>query len=199
LSPLSNVTTIGDEFLRYCRGLNYVNLRGLSNVITIGSSFLDSCGALLTLDLSSLSKVTTIRDFFLLNCNNLRTIKGFSHWKSITEIGSDFLGSIHDETDDVSITPDFGDVSIMPDFNDAPVPNLEDLRAGGRRAVNAIKTPEFRRFHGALGGMSALRVAWVRAVVQAALARAGGGAGASAGASAGAGAGASAGSKRQRV
>ena len=44
LSGMSNVTAIGDDFLRGCTGLRTVDLSGLSKVATIGLSAVTGVG-----------------------------------------------------------------------------------------------------------------------------------------------------------
>ena len=115
LSPLSNITTIGNNFLHECYNLRTIDLTPLSNVTTIGDKFLFNCynlgldddddeddGDQLKLsqftltsnnvNFSPLSNVTTIGNNFLGKCNNL-TIIDLSLLTKITSIGSEFLYS----------------------------------------------------------------------------------------------------------
>jgi hypothetical protein len=99
---------IANNFLSDCTGLTSLDLSPLKNVTTIGDGFLSHCSGLTSLDLSSLSEVTRIGPSFLAYCSGLRTIKGFSHWKNISIIRGDFLRV----TDAVSITPDFSGAPV---------------------------------------------------------------------------------------
>jgi hypothetical protein len=102
LSPLSNVTLIGNGFLQACKRLININLSLLSNIISIGSQFLCECSNLKTIDLSPLSKITKISNRFLDGCSNLKTID-LSPLSKITSIGSEFLGNCSNlETIDLS-------------------------------------------------------------------------------------------------
>eukprot|EP00760_Papus_ankaliazontas_P028006 PhM_4_TR3474/c1_g2_i1/m.77882 len=74
LSPLTNVTKIGNNFLHGCSRLTSLDLSPLANVRHIGSGFLDGCGALTSLDLSPLKNVTQIGVFFLHGCTALTSL-----------------------------------------------------------------------------------------------------------------------------
>ena len=159
LSPLKNVTHFRNNFLYSCTGLTSLDLSPLRNVTDIGVGFLEGCTGLTSLDLSPLRNVTQIGHYFLSNCSSLSTLKGFSRWRNIQTIGFVFLAS----------TPALN--AIAPDFDKAPVPDLAALRAGGPRAVAAIRailsTPEMERFHGAApGGMTPIRTAFMGAVAR---------------------------------
>ena len=71
LTPLSNLTTIGNSFMFNCYSLKSIDLTPLSNLSTIGNSFMHNCNNLKNIDLSRLSKLTTIGNSFMRNCNNL--------------------------------------------------------------------------------------------------------------------------------
>ena len=90
LSPLSNITQIGDWFLSGCRNLTTIDLSPLLNVTQIGKYFLYRCSNLTTINLSHLSNVTQIGEFFLYRCLNLTTIN-LSHLSNVTQIGGGFL------------------------------------------------------------------------------------------------------------
>ena len=90
LSPLSNLTTIGNEFLFEFNTLTSIDLHTLSQLTTIGDYFLYSCGRLEAIDLSQLSKLTTIGDYFLSYCGRLEAID-LSQLSKLTTIGHCFL------------------------------------------------------------------------------------------------------------
>eukprot|EP00658_Telonema_sp_P-2_P048214 TRINITY_DN36690_c0_g1_i1.p1 TRINITY_DN36690_c0_g1~~TRINITY_DN36690_c0_g1_i1.p1 ORF type:complete len:124 (+),score=15.25 TRINITY_DN36690_c0_g1_i1:284-655(+) len=74
LTPLSNVTTIGDSFIGGMSSLTSIDLSPLCGVTSIGSYFLDTCSSLTSIDLSPLSNVVTIGLFFMPNCTSLKKI-----------------------------------------------------------------------------------------------------------------------------
>ncbi len=43
LSGLTNLTTIGDEFMHYCYNLQEINLSRLTNLKSIGNDFMEDC------------------------------------------------------------------------------------------------------------------------------------------------------------
>ena len=90
LSALTKVTSIGDYFLSSCTGLKSIDLSGLSNVTSIDKEFLNSCSGLTSIDLSPLSKVTSISNFFLEYCTGLTSID-LSGLSNVTSIGGWFL------------------------------------------------------------------------------------------------------------
>ena len=73
-SSLSNLSTVGDDFLSYCSSLTSLDLSSLSNLSTVGDSFLYNCSSLTSLDLSSLSNLSTVGDSFLRNCSSLTSL-----------------------------------------------------------------------------------------------------------------------------
>ena len=90
LSPLSNLTTIGNEFLFEFNTLTSIDLHPLSQLTTIGDYFLYLCSNLKAIDLSQLSKLTTIGDYFLSYCGRLEAID-LSQLSKLTTIGHCFL------------------------------------------------------------------------------------------------------------
>ncbi len=90
LSPLQNVTEIGDGFLIGCKSLTSVNLSPFNKVESIGNEFLSNCNSLSNVDLLPLENITTIGYGFLANCYKLEYIN-LSPLKNITNIGSQFL------------------------------------------------------------------------------------------------------------
>ena len=90
LSDLSNLTSIGNFFLGNCKSLTSINLSRLSNLTSIGNNFLYYCNSLKSIDLSYLSNLTSIRNEFLRNCESLKNIK-LSGLSNITSIGNEFL------------------------------------------------------------------------------------------------------------
>ena len=90
LTPLSNLTSIGNGFMKRCMSLTRINLSNLSNLTSIGDYFLAGCENLRTINLSNLSNITSIRDNFLAGCENLKTIN-LSNLSNITSIGNEFM------------------------------------------------------------------------------------------------------------
>jgi hypothetical protein len=90
LRGLTNVTTIGSFFLDGCSGLTSLDLRGLTNVTTIGNGFLSGCSELIFLDLRGLTNVREIGDYFLANCTGLISLD-LSPLSKVTTIGRSFL------------------------------------------------------------------------------------------------------------
>ena len=90
LEPLSELTSVGDNFMHYCTKIKSINVSYLSNLTTIGKNFMSDCTNLTSIDLSSLSNLTTIDDNFMLNCTNLTTIILPSNIKSI---GDNFMSN----------------------------------------------------------------------------------------------------------
>ena len=70
-----NVTSIGSNFLRYCKGLTSVDLSPLSNVTSIGDYFLTRCTNLTSVDLSELTSITSIGVYFLYLMVTLSEVK----------------------------------------------------------------------------------------------------------------------------
>lgn len=90
LSPLSNVTHIGDAFLVGSCRLATLDLNPLRNVTRIGNEFLFECFSLTTLDLSPLSNVTEVGSCFLFQCRSLSTLD-ISVLSNLIRIGNMFL------------------------------------------------------------------------------------------------------------
>jgi hypothetical protein len=90
LTPLSNITSIGFNFLYGCTGLTEINLSKLSNITSIGYNFLYGCTGLKTIDLSKLSNITSIGGSFLSECKGLTEIN-LSKLSNVTSIDNSFL------------------------------------------------------------------------------------------------------------
>ena len=88
LQPLSNLKSIGNNFLSSCKNLSsIINLSSLSKLESIGNNFLSGCSGLTDIDLSSLSNLKSIENDFLNNCSALTSIK----LSNLESIGNDFL------------------------------------------------------------------------------------------------------------
>ena len=92
LSPLSNITSIGDGFMVYCSELESIDLSPLSNITSIGYNFMYDCSRLESIDLSGLSNLTSIGNYFMYNCSRLTRID-LSPLSNITSIGNNFMYS----------------------------------------------------------------------------------------------------------
>jgi hypothetical protein len=90
LSPLENITSIGNGFLSRCKNLHEINLSPLENITSIGNGFLSHCENLHEINLSPLKNITSISNNFLADCDKLHKIN-LSPLKNITSIGDEFL------------------------------------------------------------------------------------------------------------
>jgi hypothetical protein len=90
LSPLSKVTSIGDTFLFDCNKLKEIDLKPLSKLKSIGNSFLFKCYELTNINLATLSNVESIGDYFMNHCYKLKNID-LTSLSNITHIGNNFL------------------------------------------------------------------------------------------------------------
>ncbi len=68
-----------------CRSLISIDLSGLTQLTTIGIEFMSECAGLISIDLSSLSQLTTIGDAFMYNCTSLKSIKYSQKLRDIIE------------------------------------------------------------------------------------------------------------------
>ena len=91
LSPLTNITSIGPNFLADCIKLTSINLLPLSNVTSIEENFLYNCNQLTAIDLSPLCKLTSIKENFLCFCHSLAEID-ISALSNVTSISSFLSG-----------------------------------------------------------------------------------------------------------
>jgi hypothetical protein len=89
LSPLFNITHLGDYFLSYCKGIINIDLSPLSNIKHIGSNFLSKCTGITNINLQSLSNVTHIKNNFL--SDTRITNIDLTPLSNVTYIGSFFL------------------------------------------------------------------------------------------------------------
>ena len=181
LNALIHVLRIGESFLRHCTVWKHISYAGFTRVSDIGSSFffglpedphhdMSPFRNVLNIhhvffyeynadsfDFRPFVKLKKIKEYFLYasQSSNL-TLKGLSYLVNLEKIGKEFI------RDGDKITPD-----LTPDFPGAPEVDLYALAGGGPRAVAAIRTPEFLRFHGLTpAGMSERRVAWLGAVAR---------------------------------
>ena len=90
LSCLGSVTSIGNYFLFKCTEITCLDLSGLSSVTSIGNDFLCECSQITSLDLSGLSSVTSIGYNFLCECSQITSLD-LSGLSSVTSIGYNFL------------------------------------------------------------------------------------------------------------
>ena len=91
LSPLSNVTKIGQYFMAYCNQLESIDLTPFSKVTEIGSTFLITCDALTTIDLSPLVSLREVGTCFLFSCKSITTIN--VTLGSLQTVGAYFINS----------------------------------------------------------------------------------------------------------
>ena len=92
LSSLTDIKTIGNNFLYGCSSLTSINLSGLTTLESIGDGFLSDCSSLKSIDLTPLLNITSIGNNFLNNCLSLTSIK-LPHLSKVQSIGSYFLSS----------------------------------------------------------------------------------------------------------
>ena len=90
LTPLSNVTSIGNFFLFHCTQIVNLNLVPLSNVLSIGDYFLYNCSNLKIIDLSPLCLITVIGDGFMSNCTSINNLI-LNPLSNVTSIGNGFM------------------------------------------------------------------------------------------------------------
>jgi hypothetical protein len=88
LSPLINITSIGDNFLLGCLNLTSIDLSPLSNVTLIGNNFMRTCFNLTNIDLTPLVKLTSIGNDFMTGCSKLTTLY---LPLNLTSIGNNFM------------------------------------------------------------------------------------------------------------
>ena len=94
LSSLVNLESIGNNFAGACYELQTINLLGLQKLKNIGTHFLQGCYNLLTIDLSSLVNLKSIGDNCLYLCDGLQTID-LSSLVNLESIGTHFLQDCH--------------------------------------------------------------------------------------------------------
>eukprot|EP00760_Papus_ankaliazontas_P012904 PhM_4_TR15615/c3_g1_i9/m.68566 len=87
---LTNVTQIGDRFLRKCSALSSLDLSPLTTAREIGRCFLYGCSGLTSLMSLSLTNVTKIGDHFLRGCSTLTSLD-LSPLARVRKIGTFFL------------------------------------------------------------------------------------------------------------
>jgi hypothetical protein len=80
------ITSIGNYFLFQCRALTTIDLSGLTNLTTIGDNFLANCNSISAIELPS--SLESIGTYFLSQCRSITSIDLPS---SLTEIGIYFL------------------------------------------------------------------------------------------------------------
>ncbi|MCF0227772.1 MAG: leucine-rich repeat protein [Malacoplasma sp.] len=88
--PLTNVKSVGNNFLYNCSNLNALSLGSLDNVETIGDNFLYNCSSLDWFNLDIIKSTKTIGDNFLYGCKLLTQIN-MSGFNNLTSIGNNFL------------------------------------------------------------------------------------------------------------
>ena len=88
LTPLSNITTIGDGFLTHS-GLQYLDLASFSKLTTVGDNFLLKCSSLISINLQ-LPVLSTIGKSFMANCSKLISVD-FAHLGAVKSIGAAFM------------------------------------------------------------------------------------------------------------
>ena len=90
LTSLTNITSIGNNFLSGCKSLTNINLSSLTNITSIGHHFLSGCASLKNINLSSLTNIKSIGHHFLSGCTSLSSID-LTPLTNITIIGDNFL------------------------------------------------------------------------------------------------------------
>eukprot|EP01060_Flectonema_neradi_P028015 TRINITY_DN3768_c1_g1_i1.p1 TRINITY_DN3768_c1_g1~~TRINITY_DN3768_c1_g1_i1.p1 ORF type:complete len:296 (+),score=41.81 TRINITY_DN3768_c1_g1_i1:165-1052(+) len=76
LTGLSNITSIGDDFMTLCSSITTLDFSCLTNLTKIGNFFLAACSSLTSLDLTSFCNVIIVGEYFLARCPSLRMVKG---------------------------------------------------------------------------------------------------------------------------
>lgn len=90
LSPISNVSNVGEYFLYKAKNLKEINLSSFMNITVIPKCFIFKNESLISIDLSFFSEVTTIGSGFLADAKKLHTIDGIDFSK-VEHIGSNFM------------------------------------------------------------------------------------------------------------
>ncbi len=135
LSILSNITSIGDYFLHNCSNLQSIDLSILSNVTSIGRSFLSRCSNLQSINLSGLSNVKYIDYDFMSNCSNLQSID-LSILSNITHINGDFMSNCSNlQSIDLSI---LSNVKSIGDYFLYDCSNLQSINLSGLSNLTSI-------------------------------------------------------------
>jgi len=114
LTPLSNIVSVGDNFLKSCSKLTNIDLTPLLNIVSIEDNFLSGCRSLREIDLTPLSEITSIGYYFLNGCSSLTEIK-LPQLSNIKLIGSNFLAGCSSLTE-INLTPLLNIVSIEYNF-----------------------------------------------------------------------------------
>ncbi len=135
LEPLANVTSIGSDFLLGC-GLKVIDLRPLVSLTSIGNNFLSYIRDLNNVDLSPLIRLTSIPNGFL-EMNYLTTID-LTPLQNVVSIGDDFLKDSR-KLKEIDLTPLHNVKSIGSDFlaecrmetiDLTPLQNVESIGSG---------------------------------------------------------------------
>ena len=95
MTSLSNLKSIGNNFLSNCTGLksDNIDLSGLTNLETIGNNFMSGCNnnSFTKLNFNSLTSLKTIGTYFLSDCTKLTDTLSLSKVKNLENIGNNFL------------------------------------------------------------------------------------------------------------
>jgi len=92
LSPLSNIKSIGHNFLTGCKNLKNIDFIKISNILSIGNFFMNNCFGLKNIDLTNLSNLKSIKDNFMLNCKLLEKIVLPTN-SQLETIGNNFMNN----------------------------------------------------------------------------------------------------------
>ena len=135
LSPLTNVTSIGHSFMSGCSSLESINLSPLTNLKTIGHDFMSSCNELTSIDLSPLINVTSIENGFLKNCSKLNSID-LSPLSNVTSIGHFFMKECM-ELETIKLSP-LTNVTTIGHFFMEKCPKLKAIDLSNLKNVISI-------------------------------------------------------------
>jgi hypothetical protein len=123
LRGLSNITSLGNNFLSDCRYIRSINLSDLSNITKIGYDFLANCVMLESIDLSPLSKLDSIGNGFLYGCSNIESIE-LSPLSKLNSIGSRFLSGCR-AINSIELSP----LSKITDIGDGFLSDCQSLNS----------------------------------------------------------------------
>ncbi len=135
LSPLSNLESIGNDFMNNCENLKSIDLSPLSNIKSIGNNFMMNCNSLENIDLSPLSNLESIGNDFMNNCENLKSID-LSPLSNVKSIGNNFMTSCR-RLENIDLSPLSNIKSIGDEFINM-CDNLTNINFVGLSNIESI-------------------------------------------------------------
>ena len=125
------ITSLNNDFLRFCINLTDVNMSGLSHITTIGGNFMWNCEKMETINLAGLENVTHVGTYFIASCDDLISIN-LSNMSKLENVDTECLAE-NDKLETVDISgwvslknPEAGQYAIL-DYFLYNADNLADL------------------------------------------------------------------------